>query len=98
MNFLSRVAGLSLRNRVRSLDILRNSEPLLIRIERSQLSWFKHKNWETTPRADPELAGGIICVSLAWDHLRKPRTSRKVLRDVWTAVLSLLPHSSPQIK
>jgi len=44
MSFLRRVAGLSLRDRVRSSDIRRNFgvEPLLLRVERSQLRWFEH--------------------------------------------------------
>jgi len=42
MSFLRRVAGLSLRDRVRSSDIRRELgvEPLLLRVERSQLRWF----------------------------------------------------------
>jgi len=48
-------------------------EPLLLRVERSQLRWFGHlirmpplrgfpgtPDWEETPGADPEAAGGII--------------------------------------
>ena len=45
MSFLRRVAGLSLRDKVRSSDIRRELgvvEPLLLRIERSQLRWFGH--------------------------------------------------------
>jgi len=44
MSFLDRVAGLSLRDRVRSSDIRRELgvEPLLLRVERSQLRWFGH--------------------------------------------------------
>lgn len=44
MSFLRRVAGLSLRDRVRSSDIRRELgvEPLLLRVERSQLRWFGH--------------------------------------------------------
>lgn len=44
MSFLRRVAGLSLRDRVRSSDIRERLgvEPLLLRIERSQLRWFGH--------------------------------------------------------
>nr|XP_054589577.1 uncharacterized protein LOC129153652 isoform X2 [Nothobranchius furzeri] len=44
MSFLRRVAGLSLRDRVRSSDIREGLgvEPLLLRIERSQLRWFGH--------------------------------------------------------
>lgn len=44
MRFLRRVAGIRLRNRVRSSDIRRELrvEPLLLSIERSQLRWFRH--------------------------------------------------------
>jgi len=44
MSFLRRVAGLSLRERVGSSDIRRELgvEPLLLRVERSQLRWFGH--------------------------------------------------------
>ncbi|KAL4004686.1 hepatocyte cell adhesion molecule [Sarotherodon galilaeus] len=44
MGFLRRVAGLSLRDRVRSLAIQEGLrvETLLLHIERSQLSWFGH--------------------------------------------------------
>ncbi|TWW64140.1 hypothetical protein D4764_03G0011480 [Takifugu flavidus] len=44
MSFLHRVAGLNLRDRVRSLDIREELgvEPLLLHIERSQLGWLGH--------------------------------------------------------
>ncbi|TWW74373.1 hypothetical protein D4764_14G0003740 [Takifugu flavidus] len=44
MSFLRRVAGLSLRDRVRSSDIREGLgvEPLLLHIERSQLGWLGH--------------------------------------------------------
>ena len=44
MSFLRRVAGLSLRDRVRSSDIRERlrEEPLLLRVERNQLRWFGH--------------------------------------------------------
>ena len=44
MGFLRRVAGVSLRDRVRSL-VTREGlgvEPLLLCVERSQLRWFRH--------------------------------------------------------
>ena len=44
MSFLRRVAGFSLRDRVRS-SVIREGlgvEPLLLRVERSQLRWFGH--------------------------------------------------------
>ncbi len=44
MSFLRRVAGLSLRDRVRSSDIQKELgvEPLLLCVERSQLRWLRH--------------------------------------------------------
>ena len=44
MSFLRRVAGLSLRDRVRSSDIRERLrvEPLLLHVERSQLRWLGH--------------------------------------------------------
>ena len=44
MSFLRRVAGLRLRDRVRSSDIQERLrvEPLLLHMERSQLRWFGH--------------------------------------------------------
>ncbi len=46
ISFLCRVAGLSLRDRVKSLDMWRELmiEPLLLHVERSQLRWFRHLN------------------------------------------------------
>ena len=43
MGFLRRVAGISLRDKVRS-PVIREElrvEPLLLRVERSQLRWFE---------------------------------------------------------
>ena len=44
MRFLRRVAGLSLRDRVRSLVIREELgvDPLLFRVERSQMRWLGH--------------------------------------------------------
>lgn len=44
MSFLRRVAGISLRDRVRSSATRERLgvEPLLLRLERSQLRWFGH--------------------------------------------------------
>ncbi|KAF7641884.1 hypothetical protein LDENG_00269530 [Lucifuga dentata] len=44
MRFLHRVSGLTLRDRVRSSDIREGLgvELLLLRIERSQLRWYRH--------------------------------------------------------
>ena len=42
--FLQKIEGITLSNKVRSSEILKslNIEPLLLRIERSQLRWFGH--------------------------------------------------------
>ena len=44
MRFLRRMEGVTLFNKVRSSEIRKslNIEPLLLRIERSQLRWFGH--------------------------------------------------------
>ena len=44
MRFLRRVEGVTLFNKVRSSEIQKspNIEPLLLRIEKSQLRWFGH--------------------------------------------------------
>ena len=44
MRFLRRIEGVALFNKVRSSEIWKsfNIEPLLLRIERSQLRWFGH--------------------------------------------------------
>ena len=44
MRFLRRIEGVTLFNKVRSSEIREslNIEPLLLRIERSQLRWFGH--------------------------------------------------------
>ena len=85
MSSLRRVAGLSLRDKVRSSDIRRELgvEPLLLRVERSQLRWFRHlikmppgrlplevfRARLGDPEADPEPAGGIIYPQLASVHV-----------------------------
>jgi len=66
---------------VRSSDIRRELgvEPLLLRVERSQLRWFGHLirmspghvRLGGDPGADPEPAGGIIC--LVWEPLGIPQ-------------------------
>ena len=44
MRFIRRIEGVTLFNKVRSFEIRKslNIEPLLLRIERSQLRWFGH--------------------------------------------------------
>ena len=44
MRFLQKIEGVTLFNKVRTTEIRKslNIEPLLLRIERSQLKWFGH--------------------------------------------------------
>ena len=75
MRFLRRINGVTLFNKVRSSEIRKslNIEPLLLRIEKSQLGWFGHvrrmpqerlpkqallaKQMEEEQLNDPELNG-----------------------------------------
>ena len=55
MSFLRRIDGVTLFNKVRSSEDTKslNTEPLLLRIERSQLRWFSHVSripQETLPK------------------------------------------------
>lgn len=65
-NYKSWLAGLSLKERVRSSDILRELlvDPLFLCVERSQLSWFGYlvriPPGHIQLDGDPDLPGGII--------------------------------------
>ena len=91
MSFLRRVAGISLRDRVRS-SVTRERlglEPLLLRLERSQLRWFRHlvrmplerlprEVLEACPtggrpRGRPRTRWRDYINSLAWDRLGIPQ-------------------------
>ena len=54
MRFLRRIEGVTLFNKVRSSEIRKslNIEPLLLRIERSQLRWFGHASRMPQERTD----------------------------------------------
>ena len=114
INFLRRAAGLSLRDKVRSSDIRRELgvEPLLLRVERSQLRWFGHltrmppgrlplevfraRPTGRRPEADPEPAGGIIYLFWPGDASGFPRRSWRVLLFEKEAWLALLNLLPPQ--
>ncbi|XP_018538853.1 uncharacterized protein LOC108887791 [Lates calcarifer] len=112
MSFLQRVSGLSLRDRVRSLDIQRELgvEPLLLRVERSQLRWFRHlvrmpprrlplEIFQAHPTGKrpwgrPRTSWRDYVSLLAWERFRNPQEELENVageRDVWNALLSLLP-------
>ena len=66
MYFFLRVAGLSLRVRMRSLDIWEEFgiEPLLLHIERSQLRGFQHLVWDAPWTS---LWGGVLGMPI-WEE------------------------------
>ena len=89
MGFLRRVSGLSLRDRVRS-SVIREGlgvEPLLLRIERSQMRWLEHlvkmppghpgevfraRPTGRRPRGRPRTRWKDYVSRLAWEHLGVP--------------------------
>ncbi|KAK0146650.1 putative uncharacterized transposon-derived protein F52C9.6 [Merluccius polli] len=91
MSFLRRVAGLSLRDRVRSLVIREDLgvDPLLLRVERSQMRWLGHlvrmppghlpgevfRACPTgrRPRGRPRTRWRDYVSRLAWERLGIPR-------------------------
>ncbi|TWW55861.1 hypothetical protein D4764_09G0009110 [Takifugu flavidus] len=80
MSFLRRVAGLSLRDRVRSSAILEELgvELLLLRVERSQM----RTRWRD------------YVSRLAWERLGIPPDELEEVageREVWASLLRLLP-------
>ncbi|TWW74379.1 hypothetical protein D4764_14G0003810 [Takifugu flavidus] len=85
MSFLRRVAGLSLRDRVRSSAICEEHElePLLLRIERSQIGWLGHlvrmppgEMFRACPSGeDPGHIGETMSLDWSWNSWGYPRTS-----------------------
>ena len=91
MSFLRRVAGLSLRDRVRSSAIREDLrvEPLLLRVERSQMRWLGHlirmppgrlpgevfraRPTGKRPRGRPRTRWRDYVSQLAWERLGVPR-------------------------
>ena len=81
MSFLRRVAGLSLRDRVRS-SVIRERlrvEPLLLHIERSQLRWFI---WLGCP-PDASLERCFGHVQLGEDHGEDPGPAGEIISLGW---------------
>ena len=91
MSFLRRVAGLSLRDRVGS-SVIRSElgvDPLLLRIERSQMRWLEHlirtppgclpgevfrvRPTGRRPRGRPRTRWRDYVSRLAWERLGIPR-------------------------
>ncbi len=98
MSFLHRVSGLCFRDKVRSSDTWRELgvEPLLLRVKRSQLRWFRqvirilleaflwrfsgHVQLVGDPRLDPKHAGGITYLIRAGTASGSPQRSCKILQ------------------
>ncbi|TWW81724.1 hypothetical protein D4764_01G0015390 [Takifugu flavidus] len=94
MSFLRRVAGLSLRDRVRSSDIREGLgvEPLLFHIERSQLGGVLDMSHR--PRGRPRTRWRDYISRLAWERLGVPPEELMEVageRAVWASLLKLLP-------
>ncbi|KAK0148447.1 putative uncharacterized transposon-derived protein F52C9.6 [Merluccius polli] len=104
MSFLRRVAGLSLRDRVRS-SVIREElgvDPLLLRVERSQMRWLGHlvrmPPWARPtgrrPRGRPRTRWRDYVSRLAWERLGIPQEELAEVageREVWASLLRLLP-------
>ncbi|KAK0140494.1 putative uncharacterized transposon-derived protein F52C9.6 [Merluccius polli] len=98
ISFLRRVAGFSLRDRVRS-SVIREElglEPLLLCLERSQLRWFGHlaRPVGRRPRGRPRTRWRDYISTLAWERLGIPPSELVNVareREVWGPLLELLP-------
>ena len=106
MGFLRRVSGLSLRDRVRSSVIQEGLgvEPLLLRIERSQMRWLGHlvrmplghlpgdvfraHPIGRRPRGRPRTRWRDYVSRLAWERLGVPRKSWR--KWPWTGTSGFL--------
>lgn len=92
ITFLLGVAGLSLRDKVRSSGIWRELrvELLLLRIERSQLRWFGYLI--KMPPGHPNHTGEILSFYLIWigNASGSPRRSGKTLLEPY--ILPPQPH------
>ncbi|TWW54275.1 hypothetical protein D4764_0276250 [Takifugu flavidus] len=93
MSFHRRVAGLSLRDRVRSSDIREGLgvEPLLLHIERRV---FRTCPTGRRPRGRPRTRGRDYISRLAWERLGVPPEKLMEVageRAVWASLLKLLP-------
>jgi len=104
MSFLCRVAGLSLRDRVRRSDIRRELgvEPLFLHVGRSQLRWFGCLPLEVfracptgrKPRGRPRTRWGDYISRPAWERLGIPQEELESVageKEAWGALFSRLP-------
>ncbi|KAI3375665.1 hypothetical protein L3Q82_003973 [Scortum barcoo] len=111
MSFLRRVAGRSLRDKMRSS---RSREPLLLHIERSQLRWLGHlfrmppgclprEVFQACPTGRrpwgrPRTRWRDYVSRLAWERLGVPLEELEEVsgvREVWASLLRLLPPHDP---
>ena len=114
MSFLRRVAGLSLRDRVRS-SVIRERlgvEPLLLRVERSQMRWLVHlirmppghlpgevfraRPTGRRPRGRPRTRWRDYVSRLAWERLGIPQEELDHVAGVREVWASLLKLLPPR--
>ena len=91
MGFLGRIEGVILFNKVRSSEIWKylNTEPLLLRIERSQLIWFDHVSRMPQERL-PEQA--LLAKVNGRKPVERPRTRwTNYIKDLGWNCLGLQP-------
>ncbi|TWW62282.1 hypothetical protein D4764_04G0009290 [Takifugu flavidus] len=109
MSFLRWVAGLSLRDRVRSYAIREELgvDPLLLRVERSQMKWlvrmppgrlpgevFRARPSGRRPSGRPRTCWRNYVSRLAWERLGMPPDELEEVageREIWASLLRLLP-------
>ena len=92
MRFLQRVKGVTLFNKMRSSEIRKsiNIEPLLLRIEKSQLRWFGHVSRMPQERLLPEQA--LIAKANGRRPVERPKTRwTNYIKDLGWNCLGLHP-------
>ena len=114
--FLAKIRGLSLLDKVKSTNIRQplNMEPLLLRIERSQLRWYSHVtliSHERTakqlmdalpsgkrPRGRPRNRWRNYVEDLVWSRLGIPPVKLPLVAGDWDAWISQLELLPPQLQ
>ena len=91
MGFLRRISGLTLLDKVKSVDIRESLtiEPLLLRLERSQLRWYGH-----VTRMSQEITTKKLLYStpIGRRPRGRPRTRwRDYVEDLWWSRLGIPP-------
>ena len=97
MRFLRRIEGVTLFNKVRSSEIRKslNIEPLLLRIERSQLRWFGHVSRMPQERLPKQ---ALLAKANGRRPVGRPRTRwTDYIEDLWWNRLGLRPSEMMEV-